>query len=72
MPYKWTPGPGHATFELNGKVYQPGDMIPISRASAEHHMQFGHVFEGVDAPELPGPSGGAAVPAAAPVPAKAE
>jgi hypothetical protein len=56
VPYKWTPPPGYATFELNGKVYQPGDMVPISKASAEHHMKFGHVFEGIDAPETPAPA----------------
>jgi hypothetical protein len=57
VPHKWTPPPGYATFELNGKIYEPGDMVPISKHDALHHMRFGHVFEGIDAPELPGPAG---------------
>lgn len=67
MPYRWTPPPGFATFELNGKTYQPGDMVPITKASAEHHMRYGgHVFEGVEAPEPPGPAGIPVQPLAAP------
>lgn len=65
MPYKWTPPPGYASFELNGKLYYPGEMVPISKAMALHHMaNSAHVFEGVmdDEPELPTPSGLPAVP----------
>lgn len=69
MPYKWTPGPGYASFELNGKTYQPGDMIPITKESALHHMKFGHNFEGLNAPP---PSEPASIPAqVAPAPAAA-
>lgn len=61
MPYKWTPPPGFTTLEHHGKLYQPGDMVPISKADAEHMMRVSaHVFEGIDAPETPLPS---AIPA---------
>lgn len=58
MAYKWTPPPGYATFELHGTIYRPGQMVPISKELARHHMQFGHIFEGLDAPEadLPTPA----------------
>lgn len=72
MPYKWTPPPGYAELTIPGnpKVYKPGDMVPISKDLAEHMMRYGaHSFEGVDAPELPGPADMPAQPLAA---AKAE
>lgn len=52
MAYKWTPPPGFATLEHHGKTYLPGDMVPISKADAEHMMKFtAHVFEGINEPE---------------------
>jgi hypothetical protein len=36
--------------EEGGKVYHPGDNVPISRASAEHMAKVengGHLFEGI-------------------------
>jgi hypothetical protein len=44
-----------------------GDMVPISKDLAEHMMRYTpHVFEGIDAPEPPGPAGIPAQPLAAP------
>jgi hypothetical protein len=68
MPYRWTPPPGYAELTIpgNSKVYHPGDMVPISKDLAEHMMRYTpHVFEGIDAPEPPGPAGIPAQPLAA-------
>lgn len=40
--------------EAGGKVYHPGDNVPISKAAAEHMGKVengGHLFEGMAAPE---------------------
>lgn len=66
MPYRWTPPPGFASFELNGKTYLPGEMVPISKENALHHMKHGHVFEGLDAPAPGQPAEIPAQPLAAP------
>jgi hypothetical protein len=45
--------------EEGGKVYRPGDNVPISKASAEHMGKVengGHLFEGMAAPERPAAS----------------
>jgi hypothetical protein len=66
MPYKWTPPPGHTTLEVGGKIYHPGEMVPISKADALHMMKYtANVFEGIEAPESPPPTG-AVTPASAP------
>ncbi len=65
MALKWTPPPGFATLEFNGKTYTPGDMVPISKAAAEHMMRHtAHVFEGVEAPDQPTPPPTAVTPQA--------
>lgn len=50
--YKWTPPPGYGTLQLEegGKVYVPGDDVPISKAGAEQLVRAGHAFEGLDDP----------------------
>lgn len=70
MAYKWTPPPGYAEFHIPGdpKTYRPGDMVPITKAMALHHMESGHAWEGLEAPDLPGPSG---MPSPEPVAPKA-
>ena len=70
--YKWTPPPGYASFELGGKLYYPGDMVPISKEDALHHMKFtDHVFEGVLDEPLPTPAP-ASIPAQPRAAAKSE
>jgi hypothetical protein len=52
VPYRWTPPPGFASLEHNGKTYLPGQMVPISKHDAEHMMRVSaHVFEGLELPE---------------------
>lgn len=51
MPYVYG-GPSHDFYlEEGGKAYHPGDSVPIAKARAEHMAKFGHIFEGIDAPE---------------------
>lgn len=58
MPYKWIAPPATPTFELNGKLYAPGDLMPISKESALHHQKWtDHRWEGIDEPTPPPPSG---------------
>jgi hypothetical protein len=69
MPYKWTPPPSHTTLEVGGKLYQPGDMVPISKADALHMMRYtANVFEGLEVETPAPPAMIPAQPQAAPAP----
>lgn len=53
MAYRYRGPSANLLLEEGGKVYHPGDSVPISKEMAMHlslNTSGGHVFDGIDAP----------------------
>ena len=51
---------GRGVLVFEGKAYQPGQSVPMTKAAVEHHVAHGLRFEGVDQVETPPPASTAA------------